>query len=227
MMTISQTMPRGRAILLGICAIIVLGAGFSGDASAELYKKSRWELSLEPRIGWFEPYNARESYEELFGVGNPIIGGDFRFRMDNSGIQFGLGFDFFYKNGEKAYIRRGEVRGSGESLDLMMIPLTLSVMYGYDFNDDVRFYLGLGAALTLWDQGDGFETQTGPSYIVGMRLKTFKRWHAGFEYRYLQVPDALDRSGIGRFFREDDIGGHQIFFTMSFVKIIERLKKIL
>jgi opacity protein-like surface antigen len=104
--------------------------------------------------------------------------------------------------------------------------VTLSLMYGYDFNEHLRLYFGMGAALTLWSQGGGWENQYGPSYILGMRLRTFPRWRAGFEYRYLQVPGGLKEGGLARYFREDDLGGHQLFFTASFVKTFTRKKRI-
>lgn len=186
--------------------LFALGAG-TADAS---------ELTLEPRLGWFEPTAARDSYREVYGRGGPVYGLDLEWRFPQLGLSIEGGVDHFEKSGSLVGFRQGQLFSGLGSTTLRLVPFHGALIYGRDVGK-VRLYGGLGPALVWWSQtGSESRVDLGAVYLAGIRFWERRGWTLGAEYRYLQVPDALRPGGLGDFFGEDDIGGHRLFFTAGY-----------
>lgn len=194
--------------------LLLMGVLLPGTACGESLS-----LRIAPRLGWFEPSNAADSYGEVYGNGGLMGGIDAGLILDDFGLEFAVGGGYFRKDGDLVALQQGQlIRGLG-STTLEMVPLDLTVRYGRFWGETVRIYAGLGPSWVSWrqDHEGHWRHVAGLVYVVGAEAALGPSWRLGGEYRFLQVPNALEEGGLSTLSNEDDIGGHQVFFTASVV----------
>jgi len=164
-------------------------------------------------LGYFEPSNARESYEAVY---------------DSPGLRFGIIYDYaivrsvaldvrvnyFTKSGNRVFVGSdGSVTETDINEDLTIANVTAGAKYVFFSDKNVCPYLGGGIGFwrleTSSEVDDYSKTGFGGLAFAGVRLFAQKAFSLNVEVSYSIVPDMIgsEPSSTSFFYGEDDIGG--------------------
>lgn len=196
-------MPIRFARTLSAAFAVATLLGFAPDAVAG----DRLRLGL--RAGGFEPSNAQDSYDAVYGDTMIQVGGQFEVHTDRR-LFFAATLDYGTADGETVAPTRPPV-STGIGTELTLSPLHLTAAWLLRPRDRAwNLYLGAGPSLLAWsetsDIGDTSASDIGASAVFGLR-RELRSWSVGGELRWSTFPNALPDEGLAARFGEDDLGG--------------------
>lgn len=195
------------AVLLLAVPLLVLPAAASAES---------WHLGV--RVGTFEPQQASDTYDALYGDTMLQLGvqGEVRFAR---GWFVALSVDRGEVDGGLVGGGPGGLVPTGEPTTLTMMPIHLTVGGIVGRERPWSFYFGGGPSLLQWEEDNVVapqdESDSGFHAVVGVR-RSFRRVEAAAEARWSTIPDAIGDRGLSRGFGEDDWGGLALTAVVGF-----------
>lgn len=178
-----------------------------------------WHLGL--RAGAFEPQQASDSYDALYGDPMLQLGVQAEVRFDR-GWFLALSVDRGEVDGGLVGVGPGGPGGpvpTGEPTTLTMTPIHLTFGGIAGGGRPWSFYYGGGPSRLQWEEDNVIASQDatddGFHAVVGVR-RSFGRTGAAAEARWSTIPDAIGQGGVSLAFGEDDWGGIALTAVVAF-----------
>jgi hypothetical protein len=192
-------------------AVLLLAAAAPAAAGAS------WHLGV--RAGAFEPQQAADTYDALYGGTMLLVGVQAEARFAR-GWYLALSVDRGDADGELVGVGPGGgLVPIGEPTDLTMMPIHLTVGGVVGGGRPWSFYYGGGPSLLRWKEDNAVapqdESDDGFHAVAGVR-RAFGRAEAAAEARWSTIPDALGEGGVSQRFGEDDWGGLALHAVVAF-----------
>ncbi len=199
-MTRSLRLPVVTALVLGLACLAVPTPVAAGEFAAGL------------RAGVFEPTNAQDSYDAVYGGTMSQIGVQLEYHTRGR-LFFEATYDRGSVNGETVAVvpGGGPPIPTGIDTELKLAPLHVTIAWLFRPRSSAwNVYAGAGPSVLYWSEtsalGDRSTSDSGASAVVGVR-RNLAKWAFGGELRYSSFPNALGDSGVAGVFHEDDLGG--------------------
>jgi hypothetical protein len=184
-------------------SITLLGLGASSAAAQD-------RLRLGLRLGAFEPSNAQDTYDAVYGDTMTQIGGQLEWHTRGR-LFYAVSIDYGTVDGS---LGAPPTPPQGIDTELTLMPVHVTATWFLRPRESSwNVYAGLGPSLLIWEESVDFagvgledtsETDVGASAVLGLR-KPFNRFSLSGELRWSTFPNALDSDTNP--FGEDDLGG--------------------
>jgi opacity protein-like surface antigen len=203
-MKIKHTLIRaGLAVVLLFCSCAAadcLAGDFLDDSSAGL------------RLGYFDPINASDSYDAVYGSGALFYGLLWDWRVREYLVIEGE-YYHFAKSGERVNRAGDSWVGNGIPEDLTYDSFLATAKYMFRRDKGTQPFLGAGLGLYLIDVsssvGGGSFSKPGYHLTAGALFMAEKKINITAEVRYSLIPSVLgdNPNSVSAYYGESDAGG--------------------
>ncbi len=193
----------GLAVVLLLCSFTAadcLAGGFLDDSSAGV------------RLGYFEPTNASDSYDAVYGSGALLYGLLWDWRVREYLVIEGE-YHHFAKSGERVNLAGGSWVSNGIKEDLSYDSFLATAKYMFRRDRGTQPYLGAGLGLYLIDVsssvGGSSFSKPGYHFTAGSLFMANKKINITAELRYSMIPSVLgdNPNSVSAYYGESDAGG--------------------
>lgn len=182
-----------------------------------------WDSGLGLTVAGFEPVNAGESYDLIYGSAGLQVG-LLAFWMNDNGLSLDAAYEIFITSGERVAAGSGD--GSGENIDLTITSILLTLRYHIRpfANHSPFFGIGFGSYTEEeeWtsggDQNSTRDRNSGLGYHLEGGVQFFRQSPvcASVSIRWNTVPDMIGKAGASEYYGESDIGGIAVRASICF-----------
>ncbi len=166
------------------------------------------EASVDGRLSYFDPTQAKDTFDANFSGGKAITFGVGGMWVLRNGLYLEGAFDYYKKSGHKVYIGGGQSIDSGFSTDIKIIPITASAGYVFMRKSSWSPYVGGGIGYYKVDVSDGnADNAFGYHILGGVELLKGRAFGLAAELKFSTAPNALGNGGTSALFDEDNVGG--------------------
>lgn len=164
------------------------------------------------RLGYFEPINASDSYDAVYGSGDLLYGLLWDYQLTDALVIEGE-YHHFDKSGERVNLAGDTWVGNGIDEDLTYDSFLATAKYHFRRDSGFRPFVGGGLGLYLIDVssavgGDSFNK---PGYHVaaGALFRAEEKFRFTAEVRYSLIPGVLgdNPNSVSAYYGESDAGG--------------------
>jgi len=190
-------------------AVLLLCLFAAGPALADGFLENS---SVGLRLGHFEPINASDSYDAVYGSGALLYGLLWDWQVRDAWVIEGE-YHHFDKSGERVNLAGDTWVGNGIGEDLTYDAFLATAKYHFRRDAGTRPFLGAGLGFYLIDVssavgGDSFNN-LGYHFTAGALFMAEKKFNITAEVRWSLIPGVLgdNPNSVSAYYGESDAGG--------------------
>jgi len=190
-------------------AVLLLCLATAGPVKADGFLD---DSAVGLRLGYFEPINASDSYDAVYGSGDLLYGLLWDYQLTDALVIEGE-YHHFAKSGERVNLAGDTWVGNGIDEDLTYDSFLATAKYHFRRDSGLRPFVGGGLGFYLIDVssavgGDSFNK---PGYHVtaGALFRAEAKFRVTAEVRYSLIPGVLgdNPNSVSAYYGDSDAGG--------------------